>query len=1003
MNQFELIYNPLVQAWTTVLLHFVWQGTAIAIAVRLVLELLPERQVHARYQAGIVGLLAMIFVPAVTFWSIDRSATPVLPAQMASVDFAPIAADIAFASIPMEIPDSSALIEQPQPAEVPWSFYVPHCRVALFAFWGLAQAVLGARLIFGAVVVWRIRRTAERVTGEMQATVSRLAKRMGMRTAPALLRSSKLTDAATIGFLRMSIVVPAAWIGQMTPEMLEAVLAHELSHVRRYDVWVNLIQRIVETVFFYHPGVWWLSQQIRLEREYCCDADAVAVTDDDKAYAKTLEEAARYGAGQQFALVSNLGGKRMTLLKRINRVLGRRTESSSGGQWSVGVVALLVPVLIALTMVRSESFAVDPPEYLGLTITEGSDDATLSSPNTTTSGNAQTGTGKLQGLALAAPPESNGELSVDPQPQKQTGGDETATFTFQFAKTVPSEGAKISLPDYIIEPPDILLIEGIRLVERGPVELGTGDVLQVVVLGVPPDRPIAGQFVIEAPGSVNLGPGYGSVKVGGLTTKEASEVIRKRLLEEVQSVEVAVTIHQRQGRQFVTGEHLVGPDGTVNLGIYGRVYLAGMTIEGAKAAVEKRLSRFYESPVVSLDVFVSNSKFFYVITEQDDETSGDMVVRMPVTGNETVLDAIAAVGGMASISQKNIWVSRPSEDGDKILSVDWSGITRGGSTQTNYQLFPGDRLFISSRPPKGQTPEKIENAADEFNRLVTEGRLQEAIELSQATLKKFPKSAIALTISQHAQLLEANRIDRIESDTAKASAMIEQIRETRSNEARMRKALGKMVSAEFQNVPLKSVIQRLANQLDIDIVLDASGLASEGVTEDTPVTLNLRKQISARNMLLLILEPMQLKSDVYAGVLRITGKSTAAPVYMMTYPVGDLRGLPVNDPNGKGTLDYDELIELVESTIAPETWQKSGGKGGINRYEKNGSLVVSNTGDVHQQIAELFSQLRSAARKYPRSIRKPERVLPSPYYEFDEPRAAPQPAPDVIQRFPVNF
>jgi len=260
----------------------------------------------------------------------------------------------------------------------------------------------------------------------------------------------------------------------------------------------------------------------------------------------------------------------------------------------------------------------------------------------------------------------------------------------------PAELTKVTLPDYVIEPPDILLIEGIKTVPKTPVEIQSQDVLQIVVLGTVPERPIAGQFLVDAGGGVDLGPGYGRVQLSGLTTSEAQEAIRQKLLAELQSVEVAVTIFQAAGQQLITGEHLVAPDGTVNLGLYGRVYVAGMSLDAARQAVEERLSLYFDQPRVSVDVFVYNNKIYYIIVEGGG--AGDRVIRIPCTGNEMVLDAIAQVGGIDQSSSKKMWISRPTPGGsgcDQVLPVDWDAITRGADTSSNYQLLPGDRLFVA--------------------------------------------------------------------------------------------------------------------------------------------------------------------------------------------------------------------------------------------------------------------------------------------------------------------
>jgi hypothetical protein len=129
------------------------------------------------------------------------------------------------------------------------------------------------------------------------------------------------------------------------------------------------------------------------------------------------------------------------------------------------------------------------------------------------------------------------------------------------------------------------------------------------------------------------------------------------------------------------------------------VYITGMTLAEAKEAIEEQLSKYLDAPLVSVDVFSYNSKVYYVITEG--AGFGDNVARFPVTGNETVLDAIAGINGLSRLSSKDIWIARPAPSGvgcDQVLPVDIEAIMKGGSTATNYQLLPGDRVFIAQDP-----------------------------------------------------------------------------------------------------------------------------------------------------------------------------------------------------------------------------------------------------------------------------------------------------------------
>jgi protein involved in polysaccharide export with SLBB domain len=209
--------------------------------------------------------------------------------------------------------------------------------------------------------------------------------------------------------------------------------------------------------------------------------------------------------------------------------------------------------------------------------------------------------------------------------------------------------------------------------------------------------PNGDQYLVDPAGRVDLGPFYGGkIQVRGLTEDEAAAAIRQKLLDYLKDPQISVQLAQSASLQPITGEHLVAPDGRVNLGTYGLVYVAGMTLEEAKAAIDVQLAKSIDSPDVSVSVFAYNSKVYYVVTEG--AGLGDTVARFPITGNETVLDALTQVNGISRVSSKRIWVARPMPGGagcDAVLPVNWKEITAGAATATNYQVLPGDRIFIA--------------------------------------------------------------------------------------------------------------------------------------------------------------------------------------------------------------------------------------------------------------------------------------------------------------------
>lgn len=260
----------------------------------------------------------------------------------------------------------------------------------------------------------------------------------------------------------------------------------------------------------------------------------------------------------------------------------------------------------------------------------------------------------------------------------------------------PSELRKTSLPTYVVEPPDILLIDAVKLIPKPPYRIQSLDVLQIVVVGTLLGQDIAGQFAVDPSGMVDLGPAYGKVRVGKLSVDEATQAIDKHLRRILREPEVSVVLSQSSGMQPVAGEYLVGPDGTVNLGTYGSVFVAGMTLAEVKDTIERHLGKTLQNPRISVDVFAYNSKVFYIISQG--AGLGDGVTRVPITGNETVLDAIAQVNGLSRLSNKKIWIARPVPGGrgcDQILPINWEEITAGASTASNYQILPGDRVFLA--------------------------------------------------------------------------------------------------------------------------------------------------------------------------------------------------------------------------------------------------------------------------------------------------------------------
>ncbi|MCA9260169.1 MAG: polysaccharide biosynthesis/export family protein [Planctomycetales bacterium] len=277
--------------------------------------------------------------------------------------------------------------------------------------------------------------------------------------------------------------------------------------------------------------------------------------------------------------------------------------------------------------------------------------------------------------------------------------------------TSPRELQKVSLPDYTIEPPDVLTIDAISLVPRSPYLLRPLDVVVVQASGLPEDNQLpadAGEYQVGIDGTIVLGAGYDVVRdadktehyeplhVAGMTVGEARDAIQARLATLARQPQTWVRLVSIGSQQEIAGEHLVAPDGTVNLGAYGRVRVVGMTLDQAKFAIEARLSSRFDNPEVAVDVFGYNSKVYYVVTQG--AGLGDQIAQFPITGGDTALDAISQIQGLNASSSTRMWIARPGKncaDGDQIMPVDWLSITQRGDVTTNYQLMPGDRVYVA--------------------------------------------------------------------------------------------------------------------------------------------------------------------------------------------------------------------------------------------------------------------------------------------------------------------
>jgi beta-lactamase regulating signal transducer with metallopeptidase domain len=293
------------------LLHFVWQGAVIALVAAAGLRLLRHRSAEARYAFAIGSLLVMLAAPLFTlaFYSQTGAVAQrlILALRLASTSG-----------------QTAAAVEASLWAQ----------RILLS--WCVGVVVFSTRLIVGWRLSWQLVKSAEEIlTPKVIEIFEIVRERLGLQKPIRLVTHGRLDSPVVVGWLRPVVLLPAALISGFTTEQLSAILAHELAHIRRHDFVVNILQRCVESILFYHPAVWWLSKRIRAEREHCCDDVAIRLCGSRKIYAEALIEMERARQPRPILAVAAADG---AVLQRFRRVLGMGT---SVVDWQSAVGTLL--------------------------------------------------------------------------------------------------------------------------------------------------------------------------------------------------------------------------------------------------------------------------------------------------------------------------------------------------------------------------------------------------------------------------------------------------------------------------------------------------------------------------------------------------------------------------------------------------------------------------------------------------------------------------------------
>lgn len=368
----NILSQEMVQRLGWMLVHFVWQASMVALLLAILLKLLRRSSANLRYIVACLALAMVVLLPVITMnlipvaESYSAAEAAVVPAPE-PVAIIPIPAEIELPAnietpaieteLPVQDIAASPVIPLRQRITEVFEPTLPYVVIAwLVGVFGLSLWYLG-----GWTQLQRLKqRMVKPVDESLSSKLKELAGVLGINRAVQLRESALVGTPTVVGWLKPVILLPASVLTGFSADQLEAILAHELAHIKRYDYLVNMLQTVVEILGFYHPAVWWVSKKIRVERENCCDDIAVRISGDSIGYAKTLALFDGIRAGQSELAVAASGG---SLFERICRLI-QKDSTNIKADWMPSVItivlilALLIPTGLALTARSEEKHAV---------------------------------------------------------------------------------------------------------------------------------------------------------------------------------------------------------------------------------------------------------------------------------------------------------------------------------------------------------------------------------------------------------------------------------------------------------------------------------------------------------------------------------------------------------------------------------------------------------------------------------------------------------------------
>jgi len=310
---FNLFSDSLVSAFGWMLVHSLWQGALLVLIASITLYFLRKSPASLRYNFGILTLCAQVSVSLATFsYYYFNTASKTLNSSLTSTS--------------QNTADWKTLTYQLSLTTKIQLWLSTHIQ-ELVICWLIGAFVLILRFLGGWIYTEHLRHSSKPVMNkEWRARFGVLTAKLKVYQSIELKESAKILTPMVIGTLQPVVLIPIGLLTGFPTSQIEAILAHELAHIRRHDYLVNILQSFVEVVFFFHPALWWLSERVRIEREHCCDDLAIEACEDRVSLAHALVGIAEWTSNHSLAMA--FASKKPLLLQRVKRVLGVAPKST---------------------------------------------------------------------------------------------------------------------------------------------------------------------------------------------------------------------------------------------------------------------------------------------------------------------------------------------------------------------------------------------------------------------------------------------------------------------------------------------------------------------------------------------------------------------------------------------------------------------------------------------------------------------------------------------------